>query len=55
MEMVEREIKTLGAMSLELGVSCSQAICRRYLIGGDEALAMAIWADRPLTRPMKES
>jgi hypothetical protein len=40
MEMVKRELKTLKATSLELGISYSQAkrIYRRYLIGGDNAL-----------------
>jgi transposase len=40
MEMVKRELKTLKAASLELGISYSQAkrIYQRYLAGGDEAL-----------------
>jgi transposase len=40
MEMVKRELKTLKAASLELGISYGQGkrIYRRYLKGGDEAL-----------------
>ena len=40
MEMVKRELKTLKAASLELGISYSQAkrIYKRYLSGGDNAL-----------------
>ena len=40
MEMVRRELKTLKAASLELGISYSQAkrIYKRYLTGGDDAL-----------------
>jgi transposase len=40
MEMVKRELKTLKAASLELGISYSQAkrIYQRYITGGDEAL-----------------
>jgi len=40
MEMVKRELKTLKAASLELGISYSQAkrIYKRYLTGGDSAL-----------------
>jgi hypothetical protein len=40
MEMVNQELKTLRAASLELGLSYSQAkrIYKRYLIGGDDAL-----------------
>jgi len=40
MEMVKRELKTLKAASLELGISYSQAkrIYQRYLTGGDKAL-----------------
>jgi len=40
MEMVRRNLKTLKAASLELGISYSQAkrIYQRYLKGGDEAL-----------------
>ena len=40
MEMVKRELKTLKAASLELGISYSQAkrIYQRYLKGGDGAL-----------------
>ncbi|MDR1411166.1 MAG: helix-turn-helix domain-containing protein, partial [Spirochaetaceae bacterium] len=41
MEMVKQNLKTLTAASRELGISYSQAkrIYRRYLSGGDEALA----------------
>ena len=40
MEMVKRNLKTLKAASLELGISYSQAkrIYQRYLSGGDEEL-----------------
>jgi len=40
MEMVKRELKTLKAASLELGISYSQAkrIYQRYSAGGDKAL-----------------
>jgi hypothetical protein len=40
MEMVKRELKTLKAASLELGISYSQAkrVYKRYLTGGDNAL-----------------
>jgi hypothetical protein len=57
MKMVKQGLKTLKAASLELGISYSQGkrIYQRYLKEETKHWYMAMSANRPTTKPKKQS